>query len=84
MNNRPRKFYNLRELAELARAHGCELRYKRSQAVFSLHLNDKPEEWRWIINPASGERVRLVRELDRHEWVELLAAEHAALARRNE
>lgn len=84
MNNRPRKFYNLSELAKLAQAHGCELRYKRSQAVFSLHLNDKPEEWSWIINPASGERVRLVRELDRHEWGVLLAAAREELVRKSE
>lgn len=81
MSNRPRKFYNLNELTELARAYGCELQYKRSQAVFSLRLNDNPEEWSWIINPESGERVRLIRELDRQEWGEVLAAARDGLAR---
>jgi hypothetical protein len=83
MTNRPRKFYTFSELTELAHAHGCELRYKRTQAVFSLHLADRPEQWCWIINPASGERVRLVRELDRHEWGVLLARTRDELARRN-
>lgn len=82
MNNRPRKYYTISELSELARAHGCELRYKRTQAVFSLYLADKPEEWIWLINPASGERVKLVRELKRHEWIALLAESHDALARK--
>ncbi|WP_312329930.1 hypothetical protein [Atlantibacter hermannii] len=81
MTKRTRIYYTTSELEALAEARGCTLEFKPAQHVFSLRLANKPEEWCWLINPATGERVHLVRELDRQGWDSLLAKACSELSR---
>lgn len=69
---RENKFAKREDLIEYVKGMGAELEYNRSVGVFYIHSRGNEENWVWVINPHTRERVRKFRELPKLSWYRAL------------
>lgn len=69
---RENKHLKLEELEAYVYANGAELNFYPPTGVFTMRDRENREAWVWVINPATKERVKRVRELDKISWINAL------------
>lgn len=69
---RENKYVKKDDLIEYVNDMGAVLEYNRSVGVFYIFSRHDVDNWVWVINPHTNERVRKLRELEKFFWYRAL------------